>query len=154
MAEPRVSLTVDLRGLDKVRAKLAANEQLLRPWAAVMDRAGDLLVSAGQQYAPGTLGGRFTKHLDAAPIPRFVKAEISPVPTSVARTGKTAGRAIRYPFVLNAGQAKTRVFHYRSGRFIGRPTAGWIQAALRLGRRQVGQLLRAAARGIEQEWSR
>jgi len=146
------SLTIDLRGLDKVRAKLAANDRLLRPWAAALAGAGDIALGVLQKRAPrgktGALYRGLVLKLDPKPVPRFVKVGF--VGTMPTTTSRKTGKKFRYPGALEAG-AK---FHYRSGSYAGRPTKGWIGDAKRLIARLTGPLLRAAAKGIESEWRR
>jgi hypothetical protein len=138
------TFNIDLRGLDRVRAKLQTTDTILsRPWQATMRQAGNILLEVIRPRAPGTLGDQFVMDLDPKPVPRFVRAKISPTPT---RGG------FRYPFALDS--SKKRVFHYRVGSRAGRLTLGWLTEAKATVRRRVGGLLRATAAGIEQEWKR
>lgn len=143
------SLTMRVRGLDPLRAKLGINSSLLKPWAVAIGEAGDMLLEIARGRAPrgatGRLHGGLTKTLDLRPIPRFVKVGFP------KGTMPTSGRKkFRYPGALE-GSAR---YHYRSGPHAGKTTQGWLSGSLKAGQRKIGAFLRNAGMAIEQEWRR
>jgi len=145
-----VALTMRVRGLDPLRAKLGVNSSLLKPWAAAIGEAGDLLLDIARGRAPkgatGKLHAQLTKTLDPRPVPRFVKVGYPKGAMPVSR-GK---RTFRYPGALE-GSAR---YHYRSGPHAGKTTKGWLSGSLKAGQRKIGAFLRKAGAAIEQEWTR
>ncbi len=133
-------MRITAENIEQILRRLEGKPLYAEPWQKALEKATLFVKRRAERLAPrdtGMLAASITWRLDTAPVPRY----------GVVSTNRT-NRGFRFPFALNASEK----FHYRRGRYQGRPTRRWFTRALTGARKKVQGLLVQAVREIEGRW--
>ena len=145
-------ITIELSGLNKTIAKLAANELYYRPIKVALKEIGTIALAVARSDAPegktGRLKGRLRSKVNTGPAPRYAVVKTDAAfrasrPRSRGGSGARGGKSW-YPYPYS----RRLEFDPKS------PHRDWLKGAIDRARGRISSALSTAARVIESEWRR